>query len=147
MEDEELYKYLGYNQARILEHKTIKEKLKLEYTRRINSICKMQLSSKNLFKALNTYAIPMLTYSFGVVRWSITDINALEIKTRSTLTQHRYHYPKSAIERVSIPKKEGGRELIDIKFLHERQIEKLKLFFSAKESKQQPLQRNLYDRR
>lgn len=76
MEDEEFYKYLGYNQARILEHKTIKEKLKLEYTRRINSVCKMQLSSKNLFKALNTHAIPVLTYSFGVVRWSNTDINA-----------------------------------------------------------------------
>lgn len=89
MEEAELYKYLGYNQSRLLEHKSIKDKLKKEYFNRIRSLCKMHLASKNLFKSINTYAIPILTYSFGVIKWSKSELNSLEVKTRTILTQHR----------------------------------------------------------
>ncbi|KAL0883753.1 hypothetical protein ABMA27_015858 [Loxostege sticticalis] len=122
MKKGEIYKYLGYNQARFIEHRDIKEKLKTEYYQRIHSICNKQLYSKNLFKAINTYAIPILTYSFGVIKWTNSELQALEIKTRTILTQHRYHHPKSAIERITLPRKEGGRGLIEISQLHKKQI-------------------------
>jgi len=31
-----------------------------------------------MIKAINTYAIPVLTYSFGVIKWSISDIQDVE---------------------------------------------------------------------
>ena len=130
----ELYKYLGYNQARLLEHKSIKEKLRTEYLQRLYSLCNKQLSSRNLFKAINTYAIPVLTYSFGVIKWTSTEILHLETKTRTILTQYRYHHPKSAVERVTLPRIEGGRGLIDISQLHRGQIENLKIFFKQNKS-------------
>lgn len=134
MKNNELYKYLGYNQARLLDHKSIKDKLKKEYFSRINLLGKQQLCSKNLFKALNTYAIPVLTYSFGIIKWSNTDIKQLESKTRTTLTQNRFHHPKSAIERVTLAREVGGRGLIDITYLHNKQLVNLKQFFYHKKN-------------
>jgi hypothetical protein len=35
---------------------------------RIKSILKSKLNGNNLIKAVNTYAVPLLTYSFGVIK-------------------------------------------------------------------------------
>ncbi|XP_035453019.1 uncharacterized protein LOC118278064 [Spodoptera frugiperda] len=132
MEPEDFYKYLGYKQLKGLDHTTIKNTLKNEYKNRVSALCKTQLSSKHLIKALNTYAIPILTYSFGVIKWSKTEICQLERTTRTTLTKHNNLHPKSAIERLTIKRQHGGRGLIDIHHLWQKQIAKLKLFFHTK---------------
>lgn len=62
MENNEQHKYLEYCQARTFDCKEIKEKLKQEYTNRATSSKKL-LISKNLFKGINTFAVPILTYS------------------------------------------------------------------------------------
>lgn len=48
----------------------------------------------------------MLTYTF----WDYY----MEIKTRTTLTKFNYRHPKSAIERISLKRQNGGRKLVDI---------------------------------
>jgi hypothetical protein len=35
---------------------------------------------KNKIKAINTYATPVLTFSFGIVKWTSTDLENLQIK-------------------------------------------------------------------
>lgn len=137
MECNELYKYLGYHQARQIEHTKIKSHLKTEYINRVHSLCKKKINSRNLFKSINTFAIPILTYSFGVIKWSKTELQNIQIKTRTILTQYRYHHPKSAIERITLPRKDGGRGLIDISILHKKQIFKLKQFFYNKKTSSQ----------
>lgn len=132
MEPTDLYKYLGYKQLKGLDHKNIKNTLTIEYKRRLNAICITQLSGKNLIKALNTYAIPILTYSFGIVKWSKTDIEQVERMTRTILTKHNYLHPKSAIERLTIRRQDGGRGLIDINHLWQKQLFTLKTFFHTK---------------
>ncbi|KAJ0173873.1 hypothetical protein K1T71_011022 [Dendrolimus kikuchii] len=132
MKEQEVYKYLGYAQNRLIDHSKIKEQLRKEVINRIYKLSKSYLSSKNLFKAINTYAIPVLTYSFGIIKWSKTDLQKFEIKIRTLLTQFRFHHPKSSKERLTIKRKEGGRGLIDISFLHKKQVSKLKSFFMKK---------------
>ena len=132
MDSENTYKYLGIKQNRSINHTEIKKELSAEYIRRVNILCKKKLNSKNLFKALNTYAVPVLTYSFGVIKWSLTDIKKLQIKTRTTLTRNNYLHPKSAIERMTVKRDKGGRGLIDIKVLWENQINRLRDFFYKK---------------
>nr|XP_049697654.1 uncharacterized protein LOC110372995 [Helicoverpa armigera] len=124
MEPTELYKYLGYKQLKVPK--------KAKYKRRVTAVCKTQLTGKHLIKALNTYAIPILTYSFGVIKWSKTDILQLERTTRTTLTKHNNLHPKSAIERLTIKRQNGGRGLIDIHHLWQKQISRLKAFFVTK---------------
>lgn len=132
MEPSDLYKYLGFQQLKGLDHITIKQSLTSEYKKRINAICKTKLSGKHLIKALNTYAIPILTYSFGIIKWSKTDIEQIERITRTTLTKHNNLHPKSAIERLTIKRQDGGRGLIDIWHLWRKQIHSLKTFFYIK---------------
>lgn len=132
MEPNDFYKYLGYKQTRGLNQTLIKETLLAEYTKRVNTLCKTQLSGKNLIKALNTYAIPVLTYSFGVIKWSKTNIEHLERVTRTTLTKHNHLHPKSAIERLTIRRETGGRGLIHIQHLWQKQIQSLRTFFHTK---------------
>ncbi|XKL68947.1 hypothetical protein PGB90_006716 [Kerria lacca] len=45
------------------------------------------------------------------------------------MVQNRKLHPNSAIERQNIPRKEGGRGIIDIVSLHERQIYVLRRYF------------------
>ena len=132
MEPNELYKYLGFQQLKGLNHTAIKETITNEYKKRINAICKTQLSSKHLIKALNTFAIPILTYTFGIIKWSNSNIEQIERLTRTTLTKHNNLHPKSAIERLTIKRKNGGRGLIDIKHLWQKQIHNLSTFFYTK---------------
>jgi hypothetical protein len=60
------YKYLGINQSNHIQHSIIKENLEKQFYLRIKSILKSKLNGNNLIKAVNTYAVPLLTYSFGV---------------------------------------------------------------------------------
>ncbi|KAL0867793.1 hypothetical protein ABMA27_008500 [Loxostege sticticalis] len=113
MDEDELYKYLGVQQSKGINHINIKKQLTGEYFKRLNLICKRPLYSKNLFKAINTFAIPILTYSFGIIKWTLTDLKKLEMKTRSKLSRNRYAHPKSAIERMTLERKIGEQTYID----------------------------------
>jgi hypothetical protein len=95
-------------------------------------ILKTQLNGKNKIKAINTYAIPVLTYSLGIIKWTQTDIERLERVTRTTLTKFRMHHPKSAMERVTLPRDNGGRGIIDLKNLQYRQVDLLRKYFHTK---------------
>ncbi|XP_064076354.1 uncharacterized protein LOC135194637 [Vanessa tameamea] len=128
----DLYKYLGILQAKDINHSKLKQDLTTEYIKRVNQLCKKHLYSRNLIRAINTFAIPVLTYSFGIIKWSQTDIKKLEIKTRVTLTKHNYHHPKSAIERLTLKRQLGGRGVVDLKILWQNQIHNIQNFFYNK---------------
>jgi hypothetical protein len=60
------------------------------------------IPSKNIgtfIKAVNTYAVLLLTYSFSVIKWSKTNLQNINIQTRVLFTKFCKHHPKSAIER------------------------------------------------
>jgi hypothetical protein len=101
-------KYLGINQSNHIQHSIIKENLEKQFYLRIKSILKSKLNGNNLIKAVNTYAVPLLTYSFGVIKWSKTNLQNINIKTRVLFTKFSKHHPKSAIERFNLPRENGG---------------------------------------
>ena len=63
------YKYLGIKQARRIEHSLMKREREEEYTKRTRKILASGLNGKNTVKAINTFAVPILGYSFGIVQW------------------------------------------------------------------------------
>jgi hypothetical protein len=66
MKEEDIYKYLGHMQTKQIRHAQMKQQLGNEYIQRTKGILKTKLNGKNTFKAINTYAIPVLTLSFGI---------------------------------------------------------------------------------
>jgi hypothetical protein len=134
MAQEETYKYLGFRQNTKLDHKAIKTQLTKQYETRLKQILTSKLNSKNTYKAINTYAVPLLTYSFGVIRWTDTDLDGLNRLTRTTMTKYKNHHPKACTERLYLPRDLGGRGMIDIKAIHTKQITTLTQYFYSKTS-------------
>jgi hypothetical protein len=123
------YKYLGINQSNHIQHSIIKENLEKQFYLRIKSILKSKLNDNNLIKAVNTYAVPLLTYSFGVIKWSKTNLQNINIQTRVLFTKFCKHHPKSAIERFNLPRENGGRGFSNLEILQHNQIASLKNYF------------------
>jgi hypothetical protein len=125
----EFYKYLGINQSNHIQHSIIKENLEKHVYLRIKSILKSKLNGNNLIKAVNTYAVPLLTYSFGVIKWSKTNLQNINIQTTVLFTKFCKHHPKSAIERFNLPRENGGRGFSNLEILQHNQIASLKNYF------------------
>ncbi|XP_063891872.1 uncharacterized protein LOC135117208 [Helicoverpa armigera] len=129
LEPNAAYKYLGFQQAKQINQKETKESLKKKFKHRLNILFRSQLNSRNTSKAINSYAIPVLTYSFGIINWSQGDLLNLQRLINTTLTAHRKHHPRSCVQRMTLSRREGGRGIIDVVNLHNKQITNLRQYF------------------
>lgn len=111
LEEYDAYKYLGIDENSNFFHDKIKEKLKQTYKTRLRKILRTELNAKNKIESINLLALPVLRYSFGIVNWRKDEIEKLDTLTRKQLTMNRMHHPKAAVERLYMPRAEGGRGL------------------------------------
>jgi hypothetical protein len=93
MKEGDIYRYLGHMQTEQIKQAQIKQQLGDEYLTRTKSILKTKLNGKNTIKAINTYAIPVLTFSFGIAKWTPTDLENLQIRTTALLTDTEFTAP------------------------------------------------------
>ena len=70
LEEKETYKYLGILEADTIKQVEIKDKIKKEYLRRTRKLPETKLSSKNLIKRINTWAVSLLRYSGPFLKWT-----------------------------------------------------------------------------
>ena len=108
------YRYLGVDESDGIQHTKMKEKIRKEYYRRVRLIVRSELNGKNKIEAIDSLAIPTVQYSFGIIDWKYSELKKLDSKTRKILTMHGMLHPKSDVDRIYIPRKEGGRGLIEI---------------------------------
>ena len=114
MDQEGTYKYLGINEGDGIQHSKMKEKIRKDYFRKIIMVLISELNAINKIEAINTVAIPVVTYSFNIINWTAEDIKDLDRKTRNLLTEERMHHPKSDVDRMYLPRSFGGRGLTQI---------------------------------
>jgi hypothetical protein len=112
--------------------RTYKNTLKRTFIRRVEALLKTQLNGKNIIKAINTHAIPLLLYSFGVIKWAQTYLANIQTKINTLLTKLHTYHPKSATERLTLPRKGGGRGLINITNLQNKHINNPRQYFHSK---------------
>ena len=114
LEQEEVYKYLGVNEGDGIQHASMKDKIRKEVIRRVRSILKTELNSKNRITAINTLAVPVITYSFNIINWNLNEIKKLDTKIRKLLTMYNMHHPKADVDRLYLPRSSGGRGMIQL---------------------------------
>ena len=61
--ENETYKYLGILEADTIKQVEVKDKIPKEYLRRTRKLLETKLSSRNLIKGINTWAVPHVRYS------------------------------------------------------------------------------------
>ena len=111
LQEDASYKYLGIEENSTIQHKYMRTKIHTPYIKRVKKICKSELTTKNKITAINQFALPIVTYGFGVVEWPQKHLNTLDIKTRKILTLHKVIYRNKCLDRMYLPRSEGGMGL------------------------------------
>ena len=73
-----------------------------------------ELNAVNRTNAINTIAVPVVTYRCNIINWTTADLKKLDRKTRKLLTMEKMRFPKADIDRLYLPRASGGRGLIQI---------------------------------
>ena len=130
---EDSYKYLGINEGDGIQHAMMKEKIRKEYYRRIRLITKSELNAANRIDAMNTLAVPVVTYSFNIIDWTEQELQNVDRKTRKILSAERMHHPKADVDRMYVPRSEGGRSLIQLEATYKVTTIGLDTYLKSKE--------------
>ena len=80
------YKYLGQDENIGFNDVLNKERIIKEYMKRIRKIWSSELYSNNKVIAHNMFAIPVLTPTFGIIKWTKDELEKMDVKTRKILS-------------------------------------------------------------
>ena len=111
---EESYKYLGLLESDQIKSNETKEKVKVEYKKRLRAILKSKLHGRNQITAINTYALPVITYLAGIIKFTAEEKRKLDTMTRKQLTMHGSLHPRADVDRLYVSRRNGGRGLLSI---------------------------------
>jgi hypothetical protein len=109
------YKYLGLKEKFGILEKENKVEIKEEYHRRIKTVLRTKLNAKNIIMAINMWAIPVILYTAGVLKWSQSELNEIDSNTRKQLTVSKVIGKKQDIDRLYLPRRIGGKGLLKVK--------------------------------
>lgn len=131
---EDAYKYLGIHQLLGTDVVETRKVIQKKVVERVVKLCKAMLSGKNLINAINTWAVPVAVYTFGVLNWSRSALRAMDQKIRTVLADHGAHYSRSSVTRLYLKRRDAGRGLLNLEEMCAEQVEKLRAFFRTSQS-------------
>ena len=102
------------NQLATMHEPLNQERVTNEYKRRVRKIWSSDLYSNNKITAHNTFAIPVITPTIGIINWTKQEIRNLDIETRRILTYTGSLHKRSDVDRLYVPRKLGGRGLTSV---------------------------------
>lgn len=130
LKEGESYKYLGILEADKIKNTEMKSKVRTEYLRRVRKILQSKLNGGNLIKGINTWAVSLLRYSSAFLDWNVDELREMDRRTRKLLTMHGALHPKSNVCRIYMPRKDGGRGLLNVEETVNLEISGLNYYIS-----------------
>ena len=113
--DEEGYKYLGILERDHICQEKMKEKVKKECYKRVRAVLKSKLNGGNVTNAINIWAVETVRYGAGIINWDKGELDKIDRQTRKLLNMHRGLHPRSSVDRLCLPRAQGGRGLLSVK--------------------------------
>ena len=114
LDQAETYNYLGMEEGEGVQHHKMKVKIRKEYKRRIKLVLKSELNARNKIAAINTIAVPVILYSYGVIDWKLGEIQNFDRMTRKQLCMNWMLAKKADVDRIYLPCQESGRSLMNL---------------------------------
>ena len=68
LEPGQVYKYLGVDESNGIQHSMMRERVRHAYCRRVKVVLWTELYGRNKILAINGFALPVLTYGFGIIQ-------------------------------------------------------------------------------
>ncbi|KAG0435826.1 Retrovirus-related Pol polyprotein from type-2 retrotransposable element R2DM, partial [Dictyocoela muelleri] len=104
------YKYLGIIENLTKnEHNINLDLIEKEILKRVESVLKCKLSSRNKVTAINEYAVSVLNYFVGLIEIDKSFCKELDKKIRKLMIELKFHFYDASIERLYLPRKQNGR--------------------------------------
>ena len=129
--DESGYKYLGIVEFDKIKETEMKGKFAAEYKRRLKLVLKSKLNGKNMVLAINTWAVSVLRYGAGILKWTTNELKNMDRKSRPIMTMHGAFHPKSDTDRLYLTREKGGRGLISSEGCVQREENHLRCVFKG----------------
>ena len=103
--------------------------------RRLREVLKSILNEGNFVHGVNTWAVSLIRYSAAFVSWRKSELQAIQGKTRKLFTMYGALHPKSDVDSLYIPRKEGRRGLMSIEDCVELAIRGLEVYVHGSEER------------
>ena len=85
----------------------MKELFLKEYLRRVNLSMKSKLNGRNKILAANTWAVSLMRYGAGILRWTRSELQEIDRKIRKVMAINKELHPRSDIARICVSRKKG----------------------------------------
>ena len=94
--------------------KEMNKKFSKEYLRWLRLILRLKLNGRNKIMAVNTWAVSVMGYGAGILKWNTDELKNLDRRTRKFMTMHETLHPKMMLIGYIVAAKceMGGRGLI-----------------------------------
>ena len=112
--EDETYEHLGILEADKIKRVEMKDKIQKEYLRITRKLPETKLSSRNLIKGINTWAVHLVRYSGPFLKWTRDELKRMVQRTRKLMTMFKALHPRDGVDRLYVSRKEGGRGLASI---------------------------------
>eukprot|EP00957_Ditylum_brightwellii_P206451 15348468-Ditylum_brightwellii.AAC.1 len=89
-----------------------------EYVFWVRKILDANLMMHNTITAICPYAVPVMRYTFRVVKWNKGKLAKLDTKTCKMLTRRGFHRPHRNTHYLYLSRKKGGQGLTGLIDMH-----------------------------
>ena len=110
-DENEVYKFLGIEQADGIKTKAVYKRVKDEVTKRVKMLTKTELNDANLIKAINMKVIPVATYAINVCKFTVAELKELDQVIKKELRGKYMLRRQASDERLYLKREREGREL------------------------------------
>ena len=115
----EIYTFLGCEQANKIDVKRVMERVKKEIRKRLDHLTSLNLNDQNLMKAINSRVIPVAGYVMNVCHLGKNELDELDKLVKNVLRREGFHGRQSSDERLYTKRTEGGRGLKSFKEVYD----------------------------
>ena len=95
----------------------MKDKSRNEYFRRAKLILKSKLNGRNKIMALNTWAVSILRYGAGILKWNKNELQEMDRKTRKFMTMKENCTQEMMLHVCMFLRKVVKEDLLDVKIV------------------------------
>ena len=114
----EIFKFLGIEQADGIKTKKVFERVKGKVNKRVKTLTNTELNDVNLVRAINTKVIPVAAYSMNVCKFTDGELKELDQVIKRKLRSKNMLGKQSSNERLYLIREDGGRGMKSLRDIY-----------------------------
>ena len=114
----EIFKFLGIEQADGIKTKKVFERVKGKVNKRVKMLTNTELNDVNLVRAINTKVIPVAAYSMNVCKFTDGELKELDQVIKRKLRSKNMLGKQSSNERLYLIREDGGRGMKSLREIY-----------------------------